>query len=510
MKLLKKFLFFLLFLFALFTTFVLVCAFNSALTRRVADFLYPERTGEGMSAAGEAQEGGSGEEAPWEEPIFGDEAGADGLSGESNPEDVSYPGRDAADILEPGKTDPEESGPARAYVTAGITGRNGYEPIKEEGREIEEEEARQLDEELGYGNTGDDLTFDPLFYPYYAMLDERGQRLYRQIYANANDLYEAFAPVEKVRVGELTDVFAAVIGDHPELFFLNTAYYCKYRRSGICAEIDLSFNRTAQDLPREQTVFWQSADEIINGALALPDDYAREKYVHDTLAERITYDLSAEMSQSAYSALVNGRTVCAGYARAFQYIMQRLGIPCYYCTGYAGESHAWNIVGMEDGYYNVDVTWDDTDGAILYDYFNRSDSDYADTHSRRELSVKLPPCNGERYRGLEQNPEDGKRGIEELGITPQQVLTTLSDYETDCYDRIAQADSDSFIFANVIEGEELLGLWSGEYQSGAYKERFLESAMRAAGADYCELRLSVEELKEDRYLITHQVTLGYP
>ena len=80
--------------------------------------------------------------------------------------------------------------------------------------------------------------------------------------------------------------------------------------------------------------------------------------MHDTLAERITYDLSAEMSQSAYSALVNGRTVCAGYARAFQYIMQRLGIPCYYCTGYAGESHAWNIVGMEDGYYNVDVTWD--------------------------------------------------------------------------------------------------------------------------------------------------------
>ena len=275
-------------------------------------------------------------------------------------------------------------------------------------------------------------------------------------------------------------------------------------------EIDLSFNRTAQDLLREQTVFWQSADEIINAALALPDEYAREKYVHDSLTERITYDLSAEMSQSAYSALVDGRTVCAGYARAFQYIMQRLGVPCYYCTGYAGESHAWNIVGMEDGYYNVDVTWDDTDGGINYDYFNRSDSDYADTHSRRDLSVKLPPCNGERYRGLEQNPEDGKRGIEELGISADQVLTTLPDYETDCYNRISHADSDSFIFANVIEGEELLRQWSEEYQSGDYKKRFLEEAMRAAGADYCELRLSVEELKEDRYLITHQVSIGYP
>ena len=34
------------------------------------------------------------------------------------------------------------------------------------------------------------------------------------------------------------------------------------------------------------------------------------------LIDKISYNLGAEMNQSAYSALVNGQTVCAGYARA--------------------------------------------------------------------------------------------------------------------------------------------------------------------------------------------------
>ncbi len=99
-------------------------------------------------------------------------------------------------------------------------------------------------------------------------------------------------------------------------------------------------------------------------------------------------------------------SVCAGYSRAYQYILQKLGIPCYYCTGSSGEDHAWNIVKLDDGYYNVDVTWDDTDPAT-YDYFNKTDSDYAGTHVRKSLSVYLPACNGMKYRNLEASaPQD--------------------------------------------------------------------------------------------------------
>ncbi len=185
-------------------------------------------------------------------------------------------------------------------------------------------------------------------------------------------------------MSELKNAFEAVYNDHPELFWVDTAYSCKYKSDGQCAEIDLQFNYTADNLSSEKTTFDQKAKEIIDEAGKLDTDYEKEKYVHDQLISKVEYVDFAKINQSAYSALVNGRTVCAGYARAFQYIMQKLGIPCYYCTGYAGEIHAWDITALDDGYYNVDVTWDDT-GSGTYDYFNKSDADFSWNNIRQSL-----------------------------------------------------------------------------------------------------------------------------
>ena len=183
--------------------------------------------------------------------------------------------------------------------------------------------------------------------------------------------------------------------------------------------------------------------------------FRSEKFVHDVLLERIDYQLGAAMNQSAYSALVNGETVCAGYARAFQYLMQQLDIPCYYCTGYAGESHAWNIIGLEDGWYNVDTTWDDA-GEGTYDYFNRTDADYADSHVRQDMSVYLPSCDGETYRGLEQTSVDSLRSLEETGVALDKVFADMQGYYADCHAQILQSGKGNYTFYSVIEGEEML------------------------------------------------------
>jgi hypothetical protein len=77
---------------------------------------------------------------------------------------------------------------------------------------------------------------------------------------------------------------------------------------------------------------------------------------------------------------VEKKAVCAGYAKAFQYITNRLGIECEYVRGRckSGEWHAWNIIKLEGDYYYVDATWDDhtnTDerksgpAYVSYDYF---------------------------------------------------------------------------------------------------------------------------------------------
>ncbi len=272
-----------------------------------------------------------------------------------------------------------------------VTGKNGYEPITEQS-EVADGEYKGLT----YGELGDGLAFDPLLYPYYQMLDEKGQHIYRQIYANANVMTPEFIPIEEVTVPEIKNAMMALYNDHPELFWLNTTFTCKYDKNKICAELALDYNMTKEELDKASPDFYNVTNNILTD-LANLSPYEKERRLHDILIRKIDYDQSADMNQSAYSALVEGKSVCAGYARAYQYLMQRMGIPCYYCTGYAGQDHAWNIVALDDGYYNVDVTWDDTPGGE-YDYFNKTDEDYANTHIRQDLSINLPQCQGQRYR----------------------------------------------------------------------------------------------------------------
>ena len=243
------------------------------------------------------------------------------------------------------------------------------------------------------GITGDGTVFEATLNPYYEMLDNNEKKLYAQMYANAETVSASFAPVVQVSSDQLETVFEAVFYDHPELFWLDTGYSYQYTNNGTIVEVDMKYNETASDLNQSKAAFDQAAAEIIQGAQQYADPVDQERYVHDAIIDRTDYDLNASLNQSAYSALVNHATVCAGYAKAFQYIMIQLGVPTYYVTGTSeNEDHAWNIVAINGGYANVDLTWDDTSGE-RYHFFNLSDAAFNSTHTRQGLSVSLPSCN---------------------------------------------------------------------------------------------------------------------
>ncbi len=230
-----------------------------------------------------------------------------------------------------------------------------------------------------------------IFYPYFEMLEEKEKTIYNQVYDNAKKRNTSFKPLEEVSVEQMKRIMEAVYNDHPELFWLDSSFEYRYTDDLLCTEVILNFNDTIEYFEQANAEFEKVVNEIVSYAKDLENDYEKERYVHNMLIGMIEYDEKAELNQSAYSAIVNKKTVCAGYARAFQHIMIILGVPTYYVTGDAEGNHAWNIINIAGVYYNVDLTWNDNEYDV-YSYFNLTDEEFSSSHTRSRVSSLLPKC----------------------------------------------------------------------------------------------------------------------
>ena len=62
---------------------------------------------------------------------------------------------------------------------------------------------------------------------------------------------------------------------------------------------------------------------------------------------------------TADGALVDGKAVCAGYARAFVLLCRAAGMDAIDVAGDEGMNHGWNAVRLEGETYFIDCTFDD-------------------------------------------------------------------------------------------------------------------------------------------------------
>lgn len=162
---------------------------------------------------------------------------------------------------------------------------------------------------------------------------------------------------------DIDRIFQCVLMDHPELFYVEGYTYTQYNRGDKAVAIRFSGTYSME----EEQAFLRKAeiDEAVQPLLAegegLTDDYDKVKYVYDTLICNTEYDLEAPDNQNIYSVFVNHKSVCQGYAKAVQYLLDRMGVECTLVQGDVdtGESHAWNLVKVNGSYYYVDATWGD-------------------------------------------------------------------------------------------------------------------------------------------------------
>ena len=184
---------------------------------------------------------------------------------------------------------------------------------------------------------------------YYGQIPEEDQKAYQEVLEGLREhKEEIYVHCEKAE--RANELFVLVLKDFPEIFWCDgrvtaTAYsggepYTVLEPQYLCG--------AEEQKEREQEI-QEEAREWLAGAPADAGDFEKIQYVYETIVDQVEYEAEAPDGQNIYSVLVNRRSVCAGYAKATQYLLERLGVFCTYVTGETreGESHAWNLVLCE-------------------------------------------------------------------------------------------------------------------------------------------------------------------
>ena len=161
--------------------------------------------------------------------------------------------------------------------------------------------------------------------------------------------------------------------DSPTLFWLDHSKYSydisvESDETGVVSLKKLTVNLISSmtvDAIAEKTAALEAA--VKSFAPLGATDAEKVAYINTYLTSRIEYDLDAPNRSSIIGALVDGKCVCEGYARAFDYLAERAGLDVVCIPGYAyteeepeGEGHMWNGVFIDGTLYAVDTTWNDT------------------------------------------------------------------------------------------------------------------------------------------------------
>ena len=112
-------------------------------------------------------------------------------------------------------------------------------------------------------------------------------------------------------------------------------------------------------------------------------DYARALWLHDWTLDQLEYDHSLNWC-SAESGLTRHQSTCESYQRIYAKLLDAAGIANGRITG---NGHTWNAVKIDGKWYQMDLTWDDTNDNWYGDldqrhlYFGLNDELMAIAHS---------------------------------------------------------------------------------------------------------------------------------
>lgn len=372
--------------------------------------------------------------------------------------------------------------------------------------------AQDVENDKGYADVKTDYAYDSL-------TDDYAKELYKEL-ANSIDLSRAPTVTVDGSLDEfqITQALQAYRNDHPETFWLTgeSKYYVKNNSTTV----EFEYSIEPSEILSAKETFENKIDNILND-LPSGSDFEKEEYINNYIIENCKYDDAAAQIENiegnendAYGALVDGSAVCEGYARAFQLLCNKADIDCVMVSGTVDNTnHAWNCVKIGGEWYQIDVTWNDTDGDKDYlqnDYFNLTDSlmledhtlspKYSDVDAQSFQNVEswcnfyVPKCTAEKYNYFNykyptvsdlDNADDVSRAIAKSAKNGDKYFSIVVDKNTDFEYMYDEMMNDGYLYNWLTKANEING-YSPKLAESCYVYRKDELGVLTVELEYVD------------------------
>ena len=211
--------------------------------------------------------------------------------------------------------------------------------------------------------------------------------------------------VNSLSEAQTEQAYLAVYYDHPELFWLTSGYQYWTDSEESVTGIEMEYNSTWEEKEEQSRQIEAAIQEVLYEIDYGQDTYGKIKSAYEYLINRIDYVADSPYNQDIRSVFLNWQSVCTGYTKAMQVLLERMGIFCTCVRGTAnGGHHAWNLVQIDGEYYYVDATWgdpvylgeEDISSDIDYTYLCCTEEVLFRTHTPEDMAI-LPECSSELY-----------------------------------------------------------------------------------------------------------------
>lgn len=239
----------------------------------------------------------------------------------------------------------------------------------------------------------------------YKTLSDELKQLYCEIYILLSKRMEETI-LCSLNESDIDLVYQCVMLDHPEIYYICGYEYTKYNSSdktvkiGFCGKEE-EFEESADYIQKQIDSF---AADFGAGISMEASDYEKVKYTYEYVIFNTSYNINANHNQSICSVILYGQSVCQGYAKTIQFLLEKLGVSSTIVYGVTtkGEMHSVNLVETDEGNYYLDATWGDSfhvydnEGYecidISYDYLLITTRELAG-YFLIDHPIKVPDCN---------------------------------------------------------------------------------------------------------------------